>query len=119
MVYSDKVVTKCQRNLVGLYWMMRKSQMIPLEPSCTWWHSHENHSATALWDLYMYYSFDNRYGHDPRRRQQFLFSWPSKRFEILHTDIRTCEVLNVDTETDVFRERRVFNMERGQCGRCV
>ena len=110
MVYSDKVITKCQRNLVGLYWMMRKTQIVSLEPSWTWWHSHNNHSATALWDLHMYYSYDDHHKRDPRRRQQFLFTWPSKRFEILRTDLRTCEVFKVDTETDVISENDVYSI---------
>ena len=45
-LFSEKVVNRTQRNLINLYWLMRRTQKVPLKfPSI--WQAHDNRFAMA------------------------------------------------------------------------
>ena len=83
-LYSEKVVNRTQHNLINLYWLMHRTQKVPLEfPSS--WQSPDNHFAMAQWGIYMSRVFE-------KSKREFvthnhLFVWPGKCQETVFADL--------------------------------
>ena len=112
---KEKVITYAQHNMLNLYWMMRRTQCIPLDFPTSWFQ-YDNQSMIALWDDHMgrltsrqhtlpsEYNIVNYYV----QPAQHLFVWPSKVRQDLLADIQTGEIYKVDEDTNNIGEHEIY-----------
>ena len=106
-LYSEKVVNRTQHNLINLYWLMHRTQKVPLEfPSS--WQAPDNHFAMAQWDIYMSRVFE-------KSKKEFvthnhLFVWPGKCQETVFADLLHGEVYKTDDDVDNIAEDEVYGI---------
>ena len=106
-LFSEKVVNRTQHNLINLYWLMHRTQKVPLDfPSS--WQAPDNHFAMAQWDIYMSRTF-------LEVKKEFvthhhLFVWPGKHQETVFADLLYGEVYKTDDDVDNIAEDEVYNI---------
>ena len=106
-LFSEKVVSQTQHNLINLYWLMRRTQKVPLDfPSS--WQAPDNHFAMAQWDIYMSRTF-------AEVKKEFvthnhLFVWPGKHQETVFADLLYGEVYKTDDDVDNIAEDEVYSI---------
>ena len=119
LLYSDRIISKCQHNLIGLYWMMRRVQTIAPDPSALWWQCSGNSAMAAMLDLDMQQTYHTdqsdlisitNAAHLHHSFHCYLFAWPGKTFQSLYTDLQTCEVYKVDDEADNISEEQCYDI---------
>ena len=112
---KEKVITYAQHNMLNLYWMMRRTQCIPLDFPTSWFQ-YDNQSMIALWDDHMG-RLTSRQHTLPSEHNivnyyvqpaQHLFVWPSKVRQDLLADIQTGEIYKVDEDTNNIGEHEIY-----------
>ena len=106
-LFSEKVICRTQHNLINLYWLMRRTQKVPLEFPLSW-QAPDNHCAMAQWDIYM-----SRVFADVKKKyvtHNNLFVWPGKHQETVFADLLRGETYKVDSEADNIAEGEVYGI---------
>ncbi|CAE7721255.1 unnamed protein product [Symbiodinium sp. CCMP2592] len=112
---KEKVITYAQHNMLNLYWMMRRTQNIPLDFPTSWFQ-YDNQCMIALWDDHMgrlttgrpALPTDHTVVNYYVQPAQHLFVWPSKRHQELLADINSGEIYKVDEETNNIGEHEIY-----------
>ena len=105
-LFSEKVVTRTQHNLINLYWLMHRTQKVPLEFPMSW-QAPDNHYAMAQWDIYMSRVFNEV--KQKRVTHNHLFSWPGKQYEAVFADLMYGEVYKVDDDSENIAEGDIYS----------
>ena len=106
-LFSERVICRTQHNLINLYWLMHRTQRVPLESPLSW-QAHDNHYAMAQWDIYM-----SRVFTDVKKKyvtHNHLFVWPGKHQETVFADLLYGETYKVDSEADNIAEGEIYDI---------
>ena len=113
---KEKVLTYAQHNMLNLFWMMRRTQRIPMDFPTSWFQ-YDNQCMIALWDDHLGRNASRLHAlpstHDIMnyyvQPAQHLFTWPGKMHQELLADIQTGEIYKVDEETNNIGEHEIYD----------